>query len=167
MSWQEGRMPRTRAMLLCQMLLVHVVLFPDADVLCWLLQSFLFLTFLFSVRAGKMQRWIQVVKRAKEMRTIVKEVTGKSVTTEMIGVVVLVLRSRILAMVDWKDPLTFRTTWSNTTFEQISPPPSFSRQRDEASRIAQELSKSCQWGLKCQPIQTRKKRRSRIQDVQI
>ena len=114
-----------------------------------------------------MQRWMQVVKRAKEMRTIVKEVIGKSVTTEMIGVVVLVLRSRILAMVDWKDPLTFRTTLSNTTFEQTSPPPSLSRQREESCRIAQELSRSSQCGLKCHPIHTRRERRSTIQDVQI
>ena len=159
-----------RVTLLCQMLLVKlllpVVLFP---VLGWLLGSFFFLSFVFSpsVGAERMQRWMQATQEIKAIRTIVDEVTGKPVTIEMIGVVILVLRSAILAMVDWKDPLTFRTTWSNTTFEQTSPPPSLSRQREESCRISQEVSRSSQCGLKCHPIHTRRERRSTIQDVQI
>lgn len=110
---------------------------------------------------------MQVMKKAKEMRTIVMEAIGKSVMTEIIGVVVLVLSFRIVAILDWKETLTFPRTWSNTTFEQTSPPPSLLRQRDEFCRISQELSMSNQCGLKCQPIQTRMEMRSTTQDVQI
>ena len=88
---------------------------------------------------------MQVMKKTKEMRAIVKEAIGKSLMTDVTGEAVLVLSSRILAIFDWrKETLTFPRTWSNTTFEQTSPPLSFLRQRDEFCNISQELSKSNQ-----------------------
>ena len=53
---------------------------------------------------------MQMMKKAKEMRTIVMEAIGKSVMTEIIGVVVLVLSLRILAILDWQETLPFPRT---------------------------------------------------------
>ena len=82
---------------------------------------------------------MQRVEKAKTMRTSVEQVRGKSLTIETIEVVLLVVTSRILAMVDWKEMLKFRTTSSSTTFVQTSSPASFSRHRGEAARIVHQV----------------------------
>ena len=107
---------------------------------------------------------MKAVEKAKTMRTSVEQVSGKSMTIEMIGVVILVVTSRILAMVDWKEMLTFPATSSNARFEETSHPPSFSRKIGQAdARVAQELCKSSQFGLKFHPIHIRKERMANMQ----
>ena len=58
MSWWEGRMLRILCKMLVVKLLLPVVLFPVAEVLGWMLLSFLSSCFLFSpsVGAGRRQR---------------------------------------------------------------------------------------------------------------
>ena len=103
---------------------------------------------------------MQAVKKAKATRrTIVEQGSGKSVTTDMIGVVILLVMSITSAMVDWKEMLTFPTTSSNARFEHTSHPPSLTKKNGHAdARVAQELCNSTQFGPKFQPIHIRTER---------